>query len=120
MTTFAEANLAQAQYVQATATDPDVVSVGIGYLDPNDHSKGAALVVYTKKGLTRDQATALGAPVIVQIKSRQVQVPIRIEESGGLLCQYRSPGREIGRANRARPRVRQADKTACGRLLGRN
>ncbi|WP_394753846.1 trypsin-like serine protease [Crenothrix sp.] len=91
MTTFTEAKLAQAQYMQATATKSEIVSVGIGYLDPYDHSKGAALVVYTKKGLPQEQVAALNEFVTVQIRGNQVQVPIRIEESGDFFANIAAP-----------------------------
>src|SRR5512135_1619861 len=52
-----------------------VVGVGVGYLDPVDEGKGAAVVLYTTKALSRQEADALAGGVKVDLKAGQVTIP---------------------------------------------
>ena len=53
--TLAAAKAASANLLQSTDTANHVVSVGFGYLDPEDHSKGGAVVVHTRKNLANER-----------------------------------------------------------------
>ena len=108
MATFAAAQAASAQLSQratATGTGADVVSVGIGHLDPQDHSKGAAVVVYTRKGLARERVAAHRASVRVTADGRQVEVPVRVEESGEFFAHLQALQEESGQARRPADRA---------------
>lgn len=106
--TFAAARAASAQFTQratAAGAGNDVVSVGIGYLDPQDHSKGPAVVVYSRKGLASERAAAHRAPLTVTAGGRQVEVPVRVEESGEFFAHLQARQEESGQARRPADRA---------------
>ena len=79
---FAEALAAKDVSVNAVTADENVVGVGVGLLDPDDESKGAAIVVYVKQDLSKAILDAIPKSVAVTVEGTTVSVPVRMEESG--------------------------------------
>jgi len=60
----------------------DVVGVGVGLLDPEDESKGAAVLVYTKKNIPKESIESLLKGFSLTINKQKVNVPVRVEVAG--------------------------------------
>ncbi|AOZ94741.1 hypothetical protein PNBC_07690 [Paenibacillus crassostreae] len=63
-------------------TRSDVHGIGVGYKDPNDPKKGAAVIIYSNK----NSSTFLGhsSRLTTKVKGKATTVPVRIVKSGKL------------------------------------
>jgi hypothetical protein len=67
-----------------------VVGVGVGHLDPAHEDKGAAVVIYTTKALSRQESDALAKGITVSLPGGQVTVPTRVERAGEFFANINS------------------------------
>lgn len=59
-----------------------IIGAGVGFLDPSDESKGAAVVLYTMKTITRQEIELLSRGITMLVQQQTVAVPTRVERSG--------------------------------------